>query len=177
MPPREVHPFPPFVPEHAKWLLLGTFPGKQNTQVPADKLDENAWGYAGRNQFWTILAAVYGLDLQTKAQKQALFRALGLAQADIIYACRRANNDNSDSNLIDIEYNTAALQEIFEHHAIVCVFCTSQSAAKPFRKLFPQMPYVVLPSPSPRYARMSLSAKIARYRELLPALPTAPTGY
>jgi len=170
MPPLEIHPFPPFVPEAAHYLMLGTFPGRATTQTPIAALSPEMWSYAGRNQFWPILAAVYGRELVTKAQKQGLFTELGMAKADIIYACRRANNDNSDANLTDITYNTEALEQLFAARRIERVFCTSQTAAKPFYKLFPDVPHVVLPSPSPRYARMTFAQKVGHYREMLPPL-------
>ena len=64
----EVHPFEAFIPKNIKCLIVGSFPGKEQTQC---ELDDHQWFYgAPRNQFWKILQLVYQKDLQgIKASK------------------------------------------------------------------------------------------------------------
>jgi G:T/U-mismatch repair DNA glycosylase len=51
---------------------------------------------------------------------------------------------------------------------IETIFFTSRFVEKIFKKLFPQFTNtIVLPSPSQRYARMSLKGKIEVYKKLL----------
>ena len=84
----EVHPFEAYVPEKMSCLILGSFPGKEQTLC---KPEESQWFYgAPRNQFWKILELVYGRVLQTKHQKQALFNEAGIGITDIIKSCERA---------------------------------------------------------------------------------------
>src|SRR4051812_30504687 len=70
----EVHPFKPFMPEDAKFLIMGSFPGKIHTlNTPAD----TDWFYgAKRNTFWKIIEEVYDVELPDKVSKQQLFSKL-----------------------------------------------------------------------------------------------------
>lgn len=78
----ETHPFKPFVPDNAKVLIVGSFPGKDITKK---KLDEDDWFYGTkRNQFWDIISGVYKTELKTAADKKELFNKKGIAIADII---------------------------------------------------------------------------------------------
>lgn len=163
----ETHPFGNFVPNNAKYLILGSFPGKPD--------EGNDWFYgAKRNQFWKILEAVYKTKLDTKAKKQKLLIEIKAAIADIILMCDRKNNTNSDTNLTNITYNTKAIKKILSENKIKKIFFTSRFAEKLFNKQFPvilacpESNLIPLPSPSPRYAKFSLSDKIEKYKKLLP---------
>lgn len=101
----EVHPFGNFVPPNTQYLLLGSFTTKPS--------DDYIWFYAnGRNQFWPIMEAVYGLKLDTKNKKQKLFERLDMALADIILSCKRKDNSNLDTSLTNIVFNTDAIKSI-----------------------------------------------------------------
>jgi hypoxanthine-DNA glycosylase len=159
----ETHPFPPFVPPHAKHLLLGSFTGK-----PGVGYD---WFYGSqRNQFWPILERVYNLKLDTKKSKMHLFSRLGLAITDIIYQCERRQGTNLDANLINIVYNLPALEKILSQNKIVTIFFSSRFVETKFKRLFKNVHtrLITLPSPSPRYARMTLQEKIKIYAAVLP---------
>ena len=74
-----------------------------------------------------------------------------------------------DSNLEVIEYNDKSIKEILENKTIKTIFFTSKFVEKSFLKLFPDIKIgESLPSPSPRYARMSMSEKTNYYRLKLP---------
>ena len=166
----ETHPFVNFVPQDARYLILGSFTGKQE--------DDYDWFYCSkRNQFWPILEIVYGIKLQNKAEKQKLFTRLGIAITDIILKCERKANNNLDTNLTNIVYNTQVIATIFEENKIKTVFFSSRFVERLFKrrfkdliKLYPEVKLITLPSPSPRYATMSKLEKITRYKELLPKL-------
>lgn len=164
----ETHPFGNFVPPNTQYLFLGTFTGRQTYD----------WFYGTkRNQFWPILEEVYELKLPSKNEKQELFTKLGLAITDIIFSCERKANNNTDSNLINIVFNTEAIINILRNNKIKTIYFSSRFAghlfAKQFKHLikqYPEIKLITLPSPSPRYAAMSKSEKITRYKELLPKL-------
>lgn len=166
----EIHPFGNFVPEKIKYLMLGSFVTK-----PSNSYE---WFYAnGRNQFWPIMQEVYGVELKTKKQQQALFVQLEMALADIIFSCERKNNSNLDVNLFNIVYNTEAIREIISKNKIEKIFFTSRHVENLFNKLFKdisgidsEIELVCLPSPSPRYASMHKLAKVDKYKKLLPRL-------
>ncbi len=166
----EKHPFGNFVPKKAKYLMLGSFVTKPSSSYE--------WFYAnGRNQFWPIMKEVYGSDFSTKEEQQKLFVQLQMALADIILSCERKKNSNLDMNLFNIVYNIKALKTIIKDNKIRKIFFTSRHVENLFRKQFKdviveytEMELITLPSPSPRYAAISKSEKIARYKELLPKL-------
>ena len=163
----EKHPFAPFIPDNVTTLILGSFPGREQTQtIP----DNEQWFYgAKRNQFWKIISAVYNTDLQSKKDKQDLFRKYGIGITDILLQVRRKNNSNLDNNLEIIDYNWIAIKEILQNHKIKSIFFTSKYVETHFNKLFPEIKYAeYLPSPSPRYARMSKAEKINYYKCKLP---------
>ena len=163
----ETHPFKPFVPVNATVLIVGSFPGRDITQK---KLSEDDWFYGTkRNQFWNIISEVYSMELKTAAAKKQLFTAKRIAIADIILQARRNAINNSDTNLEVIAYNDKAIKKILAHASFKHIFFTSKFVEKHFLKIFPGITNgTCLPSPSPRYARMSMKEKIEIYKKMLP---------
>ncbi len=162
----EKHPFDDFIPANAKYLLLGSFATKP---FPGYE-----WFYAnGRNQFWPILEAVYGRELQTKSAQQQLFRDLHMALSDVILECERHNNSNLDINLKNIVVNNA-ISDILQNNIIKRIYFSSRFAEtlfkRHFKKLYGEVEKIVLPSPSPRYAAMTRQQKVEKYIELMPKL-------
>ncbi len=162
----EIHPHKPFVPPNAKVLILGSFPGKGH----ATSESANEWFYASkRNQFWNIMRGVYNEELLTTESKKGLFINHGIAIADVFLKIRRKEDNNQDNNLEIIAYNDKALKKILKENKFESVFFTSKLVEKHFIKLFPSIRNgECLPSPSPRFARMSLQGKINAYRQKLP---------
>jgi TDG/mug DNA glycosylase family protein len=166
----ETHPYGSFVPNNAKFLILGSFPGKAQ--------EGNDWFYGSpRNQFWQILEVVYGTKLNTKKSKQNLLTQLDIAMADIIYKCERRMGSNLDTNLTNITYNIDGIQKILAAKRIEKIFSTSRFVEKKFRSLFKavKIELVTLPSPSPRYAQLNKQEKINIYKILLPKLNSSAT--
>lgn len=166
----EKHPFGDFVPKNTKYLLLGSFTGK----ITDESYD---WFYGTkRNQFWQIIQEVYGLTLDTKLEKQNLFKSLGIAITDIILSCERKSNSNLDMNLTNIVLN-GEVANIFHKHKIEKVLFSSKFVEKLFKRHFkdlllkyPKIEFIALPSPSPRYAKISRSEKVERYKQLFSKL-------
>lgn len=163
----ETHPFKAFIPENTTTLIVGSFPGREVTHRI---LNEEEWFYGSkRNQLWKIISGVYGMDLQTRTEKQNLFKKHGIGMADIFLKVKRKEDNNMDSNLEVIEFNDKAFKIILQNPNIKKIFFTSKFVEKSFLKLFPDVKTgECLPSPSPRYARMSLGEKINYYRSKLP---------
>jgi len=164
----ETHPFEPFIPPVTKYLIIGSFPGKGQTEISTN----NQWFYgAKRNTFWKILEAVYGISLEDRKSKEELFIKTKMGIADIILKAVRKNNTNSDNNLDIIELNDLAIKKILESKTVTTIFFTSKFVEKLFKKVFPLISNtVVLPSPSPRFARMTLQEKINVYKKYLPKI-------
>lgn len=160
----EKHPFDAFVPKNARFLVLGSFTGK-----PADGYD---WFYGSkRNQFWSILEEVYGVSLITINDKKNLFTKLRMAITDLILECEREKNSNLDMNLKNLVFNKEEISKILKNNKIEKIYFTSRFVENIFRRRFknlisqyPNIKYITLPSPSPRFAakkylRKSLSIK------------------
>lgn len=168
----ETHPFGNFIPKNIKYLVLGSFTAASIHTDP-----EYDWYYNGkRSQFWPIIRQVYGLELSTTEAKQQLFTELRLGVADIIKQCERSQGNSSDTNLVNVVYNTD-LRKVLTGNSVERLIFSSRFVEKLYKKVFKdliiELPYielVTLPSPSPRYAAMSKTQKVARYKELLPKI-------
>ena len=174
----ETHAFGNFVPKNAKYFILGSFAGRQAVKGTDATDDSYDWFYGTKkNQFWPILEEVCGVELRNKHGKQELFTKLGIAIADIIYQCERKEGSNLDTNLVNIVYNIEPIEKVMDSNQIDKIFFTSRLVEDRFKKVFkniinrhPTCKLFTLPSPSPRYAKMSKEQKIIRYKELLPKL-------
>ncbi len=119
----ETHPFGNFVPPNAKYLILGSFTGKEAVKGTVAFDASYDWFYGTkRNQFWSILEEVYGIKLKDKLSKQALFTKLGIAIMDIIYRCDLKFNNNLDSNLIKKVHNIEPITKILDSNHIDRIF-------------------------------------------------------
>jgi len=163
----ETHPFKAFIPENITAIIVGSFPGREVTHKI---LSENEWFYGSkRNQFWKIISGAYETDLTTKMQKENLFKKHGIGIVDIFLKVKRKEDNNMDSNLEVVELNDRAIKIILQNPNITSIFFTSKFVEKAFMKMFPEIKIgECLPSPSPRYARMSLQEKVNYYRLKLP---------
>lgn len=171
----ETHPFGNFIPPKMKYLLLGSFGAKG-----ADTNPETGWYYGSKfNQLWKILEKVYSVELQDKKSKVNLFTHLRMGVSDIIHQCERREGRSSDTNLINIVYNHS-ISDILEEQNIEKIFFTSRFVEKNFQKIFihlveryPEVELITLPSPSPRYAQMSLDEKVEKYKGHMPVLSSS----
>ena len=150
----ETHPFPPFIPENASTLIVGSFPGREQV---ANKENQEEWFYgAVDNLFWPILSEAFETDLTTRKQKETFFANKGIAITDIFTLVTRKEKSNLDRYLTDVEYNKE-IKTIIEKSGIKKLFFTSKFVEKHFLKEFPQITFgVCLPSPS-RAANIPIS--------------------
>jgi hypoxanthine-DNA glycosylase len=164
----ETHPFEAFIPKNIQCLIVGSFPGKEQTQC---ELDETHWFYgAPRNQLWKILEIVYKRELKDRKGKQQLFEQAGIGMTDVIKSCVRLEGTNLDENLEIKEYNKETIEKILKNCQPKVLF-TSRFVEKEFKKLFPDYKNTdILPSPSPRYFKLRIEDKAKIYKEKLPKI-------
>jgi hypoxanthine-DNA glycosylase len=162
----ETHPFEAFIPKNIKCLIVGSFPGKEQT---LSEIDETHWFYgAPRNQLWKILEIVYTRELRNRKEKQQLFEEAGIGITDIIKSCIRRQGTNLDENLEVKEYNQKAIEKILKQYHPKVLF-TSRFVEKEFKRLFPHYDKMdILPSPSPRYFKLKVEDKAKIYKQKLP---------
>jgi hypoxanthine-DNA glycosylase len=164
----ETHPFEAFIPKNIQCLIVGSFPGKEQTHLA---LDETHWFYgAPRNQLWKILEVVYKRELKNRKEKKQLFEEAGIGMTDVIKSCVRLEGTNLDENLEIKEYNKEVIEKILNRHQPKVLF-TSRFVEKEFKKLFSDYKNTdILPSPSPRYFKLRIEDKAKIYKEKLPKL-------
>ena len=162
----ETHPHSPFSPLPLKTLIVGSFPGRADT---LSKDPANNWFYSAvRSQFWKIMTLALELPLPDTNAKMAALSSRGIGIADILLQISRKKATNADQDLIVIAYNKKAFSKILKDHPNVRVCFTSRFVEKHFIKCFPDYTNTcLLPSPSARYAKLSLQQKAAVYKELL----------
>lgn len=101
--PLETHPFPPFIPDNAKVLIMGTFP-------PGPHRWSMEFYYPNRtNDFWKIMGMIYYgdqdalYDIKTKSFRldeiKRLLTEKGIALHDTGHVVRRLQGNASDKFL------------------------------------------------------------------------------
>lgn len=162
----ETHPHKPFVPHPLKALIMGSFPGRSSTLSDGP---HGQWFYgAKRNQLWKILEIVFNQPLPDQAAKAAVLAGKGIGIGDILLQIKRLKPSNADQDLQIIAYNDKAIAAILQKYPDVRICFTSRFVEKQFKTLFPGHSHTtLLPSPSPRYARLSLAQKAEIYKQIL----------
>ena len=130
-PPVERHPWPPYIPEGAKYLFLGTFPPKpERWSMP--------FFYPNKiNDFWRVMGIIFFGDrnaLWDNASKRFDLEAIktlldreGIALWDTGMAVRRLKDNASDKFLEIVEpIDLAAL--LASHPTITTVVTTGEKA-------------------------------------------------
>jgi G:T/U-mismatch repair DNA glycosylase len=115
---------------------------------------------------------LYDLKLDNKVDKQKLLTELKIAITDIISACERKDDKNSDNNLINKSYNKR-ITEILKDKPIRKILFTSKNVHSEFLEHFDNpknADLIILPSPSPIYRRLSLLDKVIEYKKYFPNL-------
>ena len=137
-------------------LLLGSFPGVAS--LPAQQY----YGH-GRNQFWPILSALWGVDLRAMpyAQRLDVLRTHGLGLWDVYARCRRPGS--LDSAITEAEPNPlAALAATLPALAAIAHNGGESARAMKVTQAL-GLPVYRLPSTSPANASWSFERKRAAW--------------
>lgn len=81
------HPYPPFVPENATKLIVGTLPPPRFSTGNLKPDDVNCWYGSRDGQLWLILEAVFGVPLQFENTPQAIQQRKDLLEKHQIGVC------------------------------------------------------------------------------------------
>lgn len=161
----EQHPFDPILFHDSRVLILGSFPSLKSC--------EEGFYYAHpRNQFWPLLAEVFGEEISTAEEKIALCKKHRIALWDSAKSLKRETGNSSDTNLKEIEVNDFE-KLLLEYPSIELILFTGKKAEQIFNKKYKELKIrrALLPSPSPAYAAISFEEKLKRYREILKEFP------
>lgn len=153
------HPLEPIVFEDSRVLILGSFPSIKSFEV-------NFYYGHPQNRFWKILSTIYGMEVETEAQKIALAKTAKIAIWDIVKSCTRENSLDSSLKIKELNDIEALLKK---HPNITKVACTGRLSHTLFLKHFGHLDIetLYLTSPSPANARIRFEEKMALYREVL----------
>jgi len=104
-----IHPYPPFIPETATKLIVGTLPPPRFTTGELKEGDVD-FCYGSRDgQLWTILDKMFGLNLTFETTAQAIEQRerflinRGIGICDIVASAKREKMDASDIGMMDVE--------------------------------------------------------------------------
>ena len=103
------HPYPPFIPENATKLIVGTLPPPRFTQREL-KEDDVDFCYGSRDgQLWTILNKIFDLNLKFENTQEAVQQRKdflierGIGICDVVESSRREKIDASDLGMQKVE--------------------------------------------------------------------------
>ena len=149
----------PVVAAHTRLLVLGSFPSEAS-------LAAGQYYAHPRNQFWTILSALWCIDLRAQpyARRLAEVRRRGLGIWDVYASCRREGS--LDSAIEDALPNDLAglVAKLPMLSAIAHNGGESARAMVLTRMLAPAV--VRLPSSRPANASWSLARKVQAWRDV-----------
>jgi hypoxanthine-DNA glycosylase len=149
---------PPIIDAGVNTLILGSFPSVVS-------LAAREYYAHPQNHFWKIIAALAklpqeSLDRAPYAERKAIALGLGMGIWDVIAACEREGS--GDERILNARLNDfGSLRDAAPRLKRVCF--NGQAAAKLGRPALVRLAceILVLPSTSPRNARMSLAQKTA----------------
>ncbi len=114
-----IHPYPPFIPETATKLIVGTLPPPRFTTGNLKEGDVD-FCYGSRDgQLWLILDRLFGLDLKFENTAEAIWQrkqflaTRGMGICDMVASARREKVDASDIGMLEVELRdlVAVLQQ------------------------------------------------------------------
>ena len=149
----------PVVAAHTRLLVLGSFPSEAS-------LAAGQYYAHPRNQFWTILSALWGIDLRAQpyARRLAEVRRRGLGIWDVYASCRREGSLDSAIEAAQPNDLAALVAHLPRLDAIAHNGGESARAMRLTRTLAREV--VRLPSSSPANASWSLARKVQAWRDV-----------
>jgi hypoxanthine-DNA glycosylase len=155
--------FPPIVDDHARVLILGSFPSAQS--LAACQYYANP-----RNAFWPITSQLLGFDASAPYDARlAALRSSGVALWDVLHKCRRVGSADSAIEPKSLVVNN--FPELFaDYPTITRVYFNGAKAAEIYRRLAADerdgpLKFQRLPSTSPAHV-MRPGAKLAAWRAI-----------
>jgi len=147
----------PVIAPHTRLVVLGSFPGAMSLQM------QQYYAHP-RNHFWSILSALWGVDLPSMPYAQRLdeTRARGLGLWDVYAACRREGS--LDTSIEDAQPNDLASLKRLAPRLEAVAHNGGESAKFMRHTLALGVPVVRLPSTSPANASWSFERKLAAWR-------------
>lgn len=153
-----IQSFPSLDNPNAEVLLLGTMPGIQS-------LAKNEYYAHPRNQFWMLLATIFGQAVPTQYHlKKKMLLENNIAVWDVLQLCERKGSlDSAILKEVPNDFTTFLKQ----HPNIKLIAFNGQKAAAFFKKhvrIHPDYTFLTLPSTSPANAGKSFEQKLMEWQ-------------
>ncbi len=104
-----IHPYPPYIPENATKLIVGTLPPPRFTTGDLKEGDVD-FCYGSRDgQLWVILDKIFGLNLKFEttaeaiSQREHFLKKRGIGICDMVASAKREKIDASDVGMMKVE--------------------------------------------------------------------------
>ena len=154
---RTEHGFSSFFNKESSILILGSFPSVKSRE-------ENFYYANKTNRFWPMLAKIYGIETQTRAQRLALLEKEKIALWDVCHSCIRPGS--ADAAIREVCLNP--IQELLAtSSSIQKILCNGKTSEKLLKIIDIQIPIVGCPSTSAANARWRLEDLVKIYRKEL----------
>ncbi len=104
-----IHPYPPFIPENATKLIVGTLPPPRFTTGELKDGDVDFCYGSSDGQLWPILDKIFGMDFKFETtdeaieQREQFLIKRGIGICDIVSSARREKMDASDIGMMEVE--------------------------------------------------------------------------
>ncbi len=176
------HPYPPFIPENATKLIVGTLPPPRFTTGELKEGDVD-FCYGSRDGLlWKVMDEVFGLNLKYETTAEAINQREnfliknGIGICDTVESCRRERIDASDLGMQEVELRD--IIKILRRHTTIqtLLFTGGNSKNGPeffFRKLLKKydLKLKVIANDVPRIHQFVLDGRAINTVSL-----TAPSG-
>lgn len=137
------HPFPPFIPETAQKLIIGTLPPPRFSTGQLKEHDVNFCYGSRDSQLWPILDAIFNIGFrydnseEAVIQRQEFLKSRGIGICDIVARCKRQKIDSSDLGMSNIELRNI-VAHLKEHPGINTILFTGGNSKNGPEYLFRQ---------------------------------------
>jgi hypoxanthine-DNA glycosylase len=151
--------FKPIIDTHTEILILGSMPGEQS-------LVKQEYYANNRNQFWNIIAGVFGWDkpLITYQNKIDLLKSNKIGLWDVFESCEREGS-------LDVNIKNGVLNDfetLFKRYPKIRLILFNGGASyKSFKKqidVLDDITYLMMPSTSPAHT-MAYGSKLDAWRK------------
>lgn len=115
-----IHPYPPYIPETATKLIVGTLPPPRFTTGNLKEKDVDFCYGSCDGQLWVILDRIFNLDLKFETTAEAIVQRehflikRGIGICDMVASAKREKVDASDIGMKDVELRD--LVKILQKH-------------------------------------------------------------
>lgn len=152
------HPFPPFVKNDSKILILGSFPSVKSRNV-------NFFYGHPQNRFWKVISYIYDYpEPKTIEDKKILLNKSHIALWDVLHSCEiKGSSDisikNPVPNNLDLIFNIAQIRKIYLNGKASEKYFIKYQSVK-----YSDIPFEVLPSTIPANALWNLEKLISKWK-------------